>query len=130
MFTECLCFISKDSQFELAKPLNYYRPEVGTIKVPTGFETDFASIPAFARVFFAVNGKHRQASVLHDYLYSKKGRVPKMVGETRFTRKQCDQEYLTAMKGTGVSFFKRWVFYGAVRLGGWIYWNRKTNGGK
>lgn len=55
------------------------------IRVPTGFITDFASVP---RMFqwaphFGVNGRSRKAAVLHDYLYSLK---KKAIADPTFRR--------------------------------------------
>ena len=82
------------------------------ITVPTGFHTDLASIPAPFRTWFEVNGPHRRASVVHDYLY-RRG-----IG----TREAADRIFREAMQDCGVSWWRRWTMWSAVRIGGWAAW--------
>ena len=92
-----------------------------TITVPKGFENDLASIPRPLMWLFPVNGKHRWASVVHDWLYSKKG----ILGDAQqFTRKECDLIFLEGMKIMGVRWWKRSSMYRGVRVGGWVRWNK------
>lgn len=88
------------------------------ITVPKGFVNDLASIPRVFRSLIPVDGKHRGAAVIHDYLYALKGAIP---SDAHLTRKACDQIFLEAMKVSGVSFIKRHTMYQAVRVGGWVY---------
>ncbi len=39
------------------------------IVVPSGFVTDFASVPWYGRWFINVLGKHSIPAIVHDYLY-------------------------------------------------------------
>jgi|TARA_R110002094_G_scaffold153354_1_gene140869 hypothetical protein len=97
--------------YELLAPLKYYSTVLNkTIEVPTGFFTDFASIPRVARVFITGHGQDRWAAVVHDYLYS--------VG---YDRRTADVIFLEAMAVSGVGFFKRRLMYRAVRTGGWMF---------
>ena len=107
------------TQLEPSEPLD---PEVGSkgedgriyITAQQGFSTDFASVP---RVFWSVVGpigKHTKASVVHDWLYH----------HTAGGRKWADQVFLEAMKVSGAGWFKRRLCYRAVRLFGWVPWNR------
>lgn len=85
-----------------------------TVDVPEGFKTDFASVP---RIFWNIippTGDYAFAAVIHDYLY--------VTGDVK--RKKADTIFLTLMKKAGVSFWKRRVMYRAVRLGGWIFWDK------
>ncbi len=84
------------------------------VKVPGGFITDFASVPRLLWAIIPPDGKYTQAAVLHDYLYHKK----------IFPRKKSDKIFLDAMKILGVSFWKRSAMYRAVRMFGWIPWNK------
>jgi hypothetical protein len=97
--------------YELLAPLEYYSTILDeTIEVPTGFFTDFASVPRVARVFITGHGKDRWAAVVHDYLYS--------IG---FHRKTADEVFLEAMAVSDVNYFKRKLMYRAVRTGGWMF---------
>ena len=97
------------------------------IRVPEGFVTDLASIPAPA---YALNifspflpnegagkvGRHLVAAVVHDYLY----RTGKL------DRERADEIFLAAMKELGVSNIRQQAFYWAVRMGGWASYNKGT----
>lgn len=90
----------------------------GFIVIPEGFETDFASIPTFFQNLIKVNGKHRLAALLHDYLYSVGGDI----GFNKLTRKQCDTLFLEEMQKANVKWVKRKVMYRIVRIFGGSYW--------
>ena len=91
------------------------------ITVPAGFENDLASIPSLLTWAIPVNGKHRWAAVIHDWLYFNKG----ILGERQqFTRKECDLIFLEGMKVMGVSWWKRSSMYRGVRAGGWVAWKK------
>ena len=83
--------------------------------MPGGFITDFASVPRGLWNIFPPDGKYTQAAVLHDFLYSNKGDVPK--GKNR-SKKECDQIFMEAMEVLGVPWMKRHLMYRAVRLFG------------
>lgn len=82
------------------------------ILTPPGYETDFASIPAIAQWLIAPFGRHAEAAVVHDWLYS--------LGEkaNASERKQADSIFLEALKYLGVDPVRRLLMYCAVRLGG------------
>ena len=82
------------------------------IDVPPDYETDLASIPAFIRGAIPVNGLHREAAALHDFLYSTQG----------YTRAEADGIFHEAMIACGVGEFKARIFYWGVRAGGWLRW--------
>ena len=90
----------------------YWHP----IDVPTHFLTDLASVPRLARPIIGRVGPHLEASIVHDWIYSAwqvESRVP-----DEEMRRFCDAVFLEAMKVAGVSRFKRWLIWRAVRLGG------------
>ncbi len=89
-----------------------------SIHVPRDFITDFASVPWPASMLIPKDGDHNQAAVLHDYLYSKVGKLKNKT----YTRAECDAIFLAAMTVLGVNKFKRWIMYRAVRLGGRFCW--------
>lgn len=111
-----------------------------TIEVPTGFETDFASIPWFARWLIPTWGRHTNAAIIHDYLYRGgrivPGPVPLNQGgikgiRTQFnlelplpTRKQADRIMLEGMEVMGVRKWRRLVIYAGLRIGGWWAWRK------
>lgn len=88
------------------------------IIVPVGFETNFASIPRIFRNIIQQWGKHGNAAIIHDYLYS--------IGcSPNVTRKKADQIFLNAMKYSKVGFFKRQLMYRTVRLFGKMNWKKE-----
>lgn len=100
--------LPKAGMWELTQELQYERG-VQTYTVPVGFQTNLASIPWFLRWRFNVNGRHRRAAALHDYLYS-----------IEFaTRETCDAIFLDAMVDGGAGRYNSWVMHKGVRLGGW-----------
>ena len=109
----------KSGLWEVALGFAYYVGEKGSkdkIFVPTGFQTDFASVPRPFWIILPPDGHYTQAAVLHDFLYHKQDRK----------RKQCDLIFLEAMQVLGVSWWKRKVMYRAVRLFGWMPWRNKA----
>lgn len=82
-----------------------------SITVPKYFVTDLASIPGWLRSFVQRYGTHK-AAVLHDWLYS--------ICACR--RKDADVLFLKALKSAEVSYFKRMLIFGTVRMLGFLHW--------
>lgn len=102
----------------LTEDLDYQTPAGQILKVPRGFRCDLASIPRVFQLLIPVNDSHRQAATLHDWLYYKRG----VIGAYTYSRELCDKLFLQAMAETGVSRWKRYSMYFAVRIGGYIAW--------
>lgn len=86
--------------------------------VPTGFVTDFASIP---RLFWRVTGHpidkhHRYAALLHDYLYS--------VGGDEDDRKYADKLYRRMLEASGMGWWSAWMEYKVLRWFGKSHFNQ------
>ena len=82
------------------------------ICVESGFITDFASIPRIFWRIFLPSGTHREAAVVHDWLY--------FCGDR--SRAVCDAIFLEAMEALGVPRWKRNAMFLAVRIGGLHAW--------
>ena len=83
------------------------------VEVPTGFVTDFASIPP---IFFSVlrpDGEYAYAAVIHDYLYWTQTRP----------REEADEILKLAMQDLKVDSVKLTAIYEAVRHFGGKAWN-------
>lgn len=100
----------------------YYNCKAGigdnalTVCVPSGFVTDFASIP---RVFWTIlppTGRYSRAAVIHDYLY---------VSQEK-SKKYADVMFYKAMKDCGVKSYVRRVMFWAVRYFGQAAWNKNN----
>ena len=101
--------------------LVYESDLVGTVIVPEGFQTDFASVPRVP-LFYALFGDraHRE-SVIHDYLY-RSDSFPSL------SRSQADNVFLEAMKCRGKGFFVRYAMWTGVRAGGWTAYHKRNVG--
>ena len=110
--TDLITRAGESGEWILDQPLHYRTEEGGDIVVPADFVTDLASIPMGFRNFFPINGRHRQAAVVHDYLYANH------IG----SRKRADEIFLQAMTACDVPLWRRRLMYRAVRLFGWVFW--------
>lgn len=99
-------------KWKVIAPLTYLFSVDGidqAITVPAGYVTDFASVPRLFWIMFPPDGKYTKAAVIHDYLCDN----PK---KFTYTRKQTDYVFLTAMLESGVSRFKSFILFSAVRF--------------
>jgi len=113
-----------DERWRMIEDFDYLTEDDRFIRIPHGFVHDLASIPRVFRLFFSVNGRHREAAILHDWLYHNQGLVSEF---KRFTRAESDKLFLEAMKSSGVGYFKRHSMYWGVRVGGFIAWSSKND---
>jgi len=92
------------------------------IKVPSGFKTDFASIPQAIRSLIPQLGKWTAGAVAHDYAY--------WCGQDLgFTQKDADDMFLKLMVDAGVSWWRRHAIHKALRVGGWCAWGKHRKEG-
>lgn len=88
-----------------------YKSKSGIIyTVPKGFISDFAT-------WLRSSGKWAEASVLHDYLYSKEGSE-----EYGTTRKQADDLFKEMMTRSHCPRWRINMFYYGVRMFGWYFY--------
>lgn len=59
----------KSDWWELYEPFEETLSDGSTILIPTGYVTDFASVPVLLWSFFPPIGKYNRAALVHDYLY-------------------------------------------------------------
>ena len=100
------------AQFALLTKFKYINGK-DKVNVPIGFITDGASIPplVFSLIGSPWRGKYVEATIPHDYLC--------YLAVTPEERKEAARMFLDGLKILGVSAFKRWLMYRAVRLGDW-----------
>ena len=91
-----------------------YEGSKNSVIVPSGFVTDFASIPRIFWMIYPKWGKYGNGAVIHDYLY----------WEQIFSREKSDKIFLEAMVVLGVSSYDCKVIYNLVRLFGDKSWER------
>lgn len=96
-----------EREFEYAVGSLEYPTDI--IRVPVGYETDFVSIPVWARLF--INNVHRaKAAVIHDRLLSAID-----AGDTHYTPKEADRILREALGVLGAGVIERNLYYRAVR---------------
>jgi hypothetical protein len=100
----------EESDWELLRILEY-KGNRDSFEVPEGMKTDFASVPRVFVWFLPRYGRYTKAAILHDYLW--RDAVP--AGE--LTLAQADGIFRRAMWELGVPFLRRWMMWGAVRIG-------------
>jgi hypothetical protein len=90
--------------------------EATTYTIPEDTITDFSSIPWFGRILVRWS-RVDIAGVVHDYLYE----------EQTVTRAAADRVWrVVAMAGERhANAFQAWVGWMALRIGGWIAWNKR-----
>lgn len=105
MDTILLTFAEKKGRLVLAQDVT-----IGGVTIPKGFETDLDSVPSFWLTSKLFKHQARQASIVHDYLYS--------TGQEE-SRKEVDKLFYRMMRDIDkVPKWKAKVMYGAVRLFG------------
>lgn len=121
-------------RWQLIRGFNYYIGEEGGsdyVLAPTGFVTDFASVPRLFWPIVSPWGRWGKAAIIHDRLYQfHKKRRSFEDGGTGWgvmllvTRGEADGIFLEAMTVLGVKPWRRKLMYWAVRAFGWIAWNK------
>lgn len=110
----------KTDRWRLVEPLTYYT-RVGTIVVPAGYATDFASVPTAFWGIFPPIGRHNRACVLHDYWYDNR-LFEAELGEQR-ARYLADREFYERLQVVEPKkWFRNWCMYAACRLFGGRWW--------
>ena len=113
-FTSKLCVVESEfSSYEwvLSRRLIYSGRDHEFL-IPAGFQTDFASVPRPLWVLFPPYGKYTKAAVVHDWLYV----------ERPVSRKDADGIFRRIMRELGVPWWRRYLMWAAVRIGGWFIW--------
>ena len=94
------------------------------VEIPSGFFTDFASIPRLFWNIFPPTGSYGKAAVVHDWLYQHQTVVRHQPTSYRFVnRGEADRIFLEAMTVLSVGWWTRHIIYFGVRAGGWSAWN-------
>ena len=78
------------------------------VVVPTGFVTDFASVPRIPVAFLLAVDCAQEAAVIHDYLYT----------SHEIDRATADAVFKEAALAGGSPSWRAWLMYFGVRIGG------------
>lgn len=105
-----------------------YRDPSQRIQVPEGFTFDLASVPRLLWPVIAPFELSIAAPLLHDVLYRHGGALPALWVRPRRTwaRKEADVLFREIMEREGVSWWRRWSAYLAVRGFGSGSWDTRT----
>lgn len=93
-------------EFRVHEPFSYDIGHLGsgdTVTVPSGFNTDLASVPWFARAFIPISGRVAKPALVHDFMLS--------TGDPR-----ADDVFAEALHVAGVGRATAWLMVQAVRL--------------
>lgn len=87
-----------------------------------GFIYDGASVPRWARWLIERDGVHREAALIHDWLYECEGTAYLDEEMFHYTRKDADQIFRECLKFKSLASWKVFLMYNAVRIGGRFVW--------
>ena len=101
----------------LVKPLKV-RFQQHSFVIHAGFECDGVSVPRFAwsLVSPCIDPRSLRAGIAHDYIYR--------VQPEGWTRAQADLMFVCFLIEDGLAIPRALLAYAAVRLFGWIAWNK------
>jgi hypothetical protein len=103
-------------EYKLLDPVVYYSRELGmAFRIPASFVFS-PSIPTLARIFVPVTSDIVAASLPHDFLYQ--------TADRGVTRAQADIVGREELEHRGVSKHIVFRFYYALKVFGWIAWNK------
>ena len=94
---------------QLLAPLVYCSDLLGReIVVPTGFVTDFASVPRIPVAYLLTGGCAERAAVVHDWFYT----------THEVDRATADAVFHEAILAEGEPRWRAWLMWAGVRIGG------------
>ena len=94
-------------EWALLEPLIYVDNKGYQHVVPSGFTTDFASVPRAPGVYAVFGNRAHRPAVLHDY-YCR-------TAQDKRSRSRGDELFLEAMLGINMPFWQAWSMWNAVR---------------
>ncbi len=111
-----------DGRWRLMAPLVYRHDTIPAamhhqVVVPTGFLTDFASVPRLPLVYLLAGNTGHRAAVVHDFLYTTQP----------VSRSMADGIFRCALSDDGEPWWRAQIMYAAVRLFGGPAWSRYTS---
>jgi len=108
----------------LLAPLIWQGTKGQSFTVPTGFVTDFATVPRFLHWKVSPYGPYTRAAVLHDWLLDQLAEWQSVAdtdagnsGRPPANSRDVDGIFRRAMEDLGVRWDRRWVMWAAVRWG-------------
>jgi uncharacterized protein DUF1353 len=98
-----------------------YEDHYARYVVPTGYVTDFASVPRCMSWAYPNSGAYNPAAIIHDYLISQVLEVDHAIESNHV-----DEIFRRAMQELGVPWYRRWVMWSGVRWGALFNSRRRT----
>ncbi|WP_067545795.1 DUF1353 domain-containing protein [Nocardia crassostreae] len=95
-----------DGEYWLLREPLIYRADVQEFAIPSGFRTDFASVPRVLVWLIPRYGVYTRAAILHDFL----------IRSAAVSKADADGIFRRAMREAGVSVPRRWMMWAAVRI--------------
>lgn len=103
----------KRGTWSLLSPLVFVSDVLGsTVTVPSGFITDFASVPRLPVAYLLAGDCGHAAAVVHDWLYTSH-----KVGDKPVKRDMADAVFREALQAGGETW-RAWLMWAGVRVGG------------
>lgn len=87
------------------------------IWIPSGFVTDFASVPRVPIAYWFWGGRSHREAVLHDYLF-------RVDSEPVVSFSMANKVFKEAMESRDKNFFIRWPMYAGVVCGGYFSYHK------
>lgn len=127
--------VYRGNEWVLTADVVWTSPQFGTITVPRGYITDFASTPQFlhALPWFDPSREGRAAAVVHDYLYCSHRHSwtdidHDVVYGHAESRAWCDNVLYAALIDGEMELRLAKAYWLGVRAGGWLYWSKRGDG--
>lgn len=92
----------------------------GVARIKRGFVTDFGSVPWIGRLVVSPQGVAKPDYVLHDWNYATQ----------QFSQVVADAMLLEGMAQRGVNVVQRSIVHRALRMFGWLAWNKHARARK
>lgn len=99
------------AQWRTQSNLVYHEANGSVWLVPSGFITDFASVPRIPLAYWLTGDSAHMSAVLHDWLCRE-------LYPEHMTWLEAADVFREAMEAEGVRAWRRWMMYWAVRLFG------------
>lgn len=85
--------------------------------VPSGFETDFATVPRVIQWLIPTYGLYTLAAILHDFFCVELGKAHRQRRTPFISSSDADGVFRRVMRELGVPFTQRWLIWAGVRWG-------------
>jgi hypothetical protein len=109
-----------DRVWQFKAPLGYYSAILQReIWIPTGFFSDFASVPRVPIVYMFWGGRAHREAGLHDYLF-------RIDADPVVSFTEANRIFLEAMEARAKSLGVRWPMYAGVSIGAYSYFHKRT----